>query len=139
MLVFTMNILNPLYWLSLQAANIEGLIGKGVLIFFVLLILAGIVCRALVVHTAKDAYVKMILKRITRLGVSMGSLGIVLAFFSYEGIRFFGARFWYVLWAVIFIGWVAYLVRFFLKDVPQMREKNKKEHLKSKYLPGRKK
>lgn len=131
--------LNPLYWLSLDAANVGNLLGKILLGLFLLLFIVGVVCRIVLIHKSKDRYLKLIGKRLVTCCVTMGLLGVVLFFFSYEGIRFFGARFWYPLWTIGLLGWAISIARFVMKDVPAMREKNVKQHAKSKYIPGRKK
>lgn len=131
--------LNPLYWFSLDAANVSTLFGKCLLGFFLLLFLVGIVCRIVVIHKSKDRYLKLIGKRLVTFCVTMGIMGVFLFFFSYEGIQFFGARFWYLLWFIGFVLWAVAIVKFVIKDVPALREKNVLQHAKSKYIPGRKK
>ncbi len=133
------HLLNPLFWFSLQAANVNGTFGKILLGFFLLLILVGIVCRIALIQKSKDRYLKMIGKHLVTFCVTMGIVGTVLFFFSYEGIQLFGARFWYLIFAIGFVLWAIFLTRFVLKDVPAMREKQVTQHAKSKYIPGRKK
>ena len=130
---------NPLFWFSMQAANVGGVSGKVLLGFFLLLILVGIVCRIVLMHTSADRYLKLIGKRVITCSLTMGFIGVVLFFFSYEGIQLFGARFLYPLWVIGFVAWGAFLVKFAMKEVPALREKNIREHAKSKYIPGRKK
>ncbi len=130
--------LNPLYWFSLQPASVEGLLGKVLLGFILLLFLVGVVCRVVIMNKKYDSYVKMISKRLITLCLTMGFLGVILYFFSYEGIQLFGARFWYPLWVLGFIAWGVFLARFALKEIPALREKNLRQHAKSKYIPGRK-
>lgn len=134
-----MNIFNPLFWLSIESANVGGSLGKVMLGFFLLLILVGVVCRIVLMQSSKDRYLKLIGKRLITCGLTMGIIGVVLFFFSYEGIQLFGARFWYLVWVIVFIAWVIVLVKFAMKEVPDMRNKDVKQHAKSKYIPGRKK
>jgi phosphatidylglycerophosphate synthase len=133
------NMLNPMFWFSLDAANVNGLLGKGMLGLFLFLFLVGIVCRIVLVQKTHDRYLKLIGKRLVSFCVTMGLLGLVFFFFSYEEIRLFGARIWYAFWFIGFVAWIAVIARFALKDIPSLREKNIKEHAKSKYIPGRKK
>lgn len=116
----------------------EGLLGKITLGFFLALILVAVVCRIVLMHSTKDRYVKLIGKRIITCCLTMGFLGLLLFFFSYEGIQLFGARFWYPLWDLGMILWIVVLVRFAIKDVPAMRERDLKQHAKSKYLGHKK-
>lgn len=131
--------LNPLYWLSLEPAVFQGWFGKSVLGFFFCLVLAGIVIHIVSQQKTTDRYQKRIGERVVSLCLTMGFLGLLLFFFSYEGIRFFGARFWYPLWDLGLLVWIACIVRYVMKDVPVMKEKNAQQHAKSKYLSGRRK
>ena len=131
-------LLNPLYWLTLQSANTDGWIGKISFGFFVLLFVFGIVCRMLTTHKTKDRYLKKIGRRSSIFAISMGILGMILFFFSYENIRLFGALFLYLFWAIAFIVWLIVLIKFIVCDIPVLRERDIKEHAKSKYIPGKK-
>lgn len=131
--------LNPLYWLSMKPANMEGLLGKITFGFFLLLVIVALVCRFLLKQKTRDRYVKLIGSRLMTLCFTMGFLGIILFFFSYEGIQFFGARFWYPIWDIAFLLWVIAIVRFALKDVPAMRAKDVNAYAKAKYMGSRKK
>ena len=133
-----MNMLNPLYWFSLQPANVDGLLGNLLFGFILLLFLAGVVCRIVIMNKKQDHYVKMIGKRLITLCLTMGFLGVMMYFFSYEGIQLFGARFWYPMWVLGFVVWGTFITRFALKEIPALREKNLRQHAKSKYIPGRK-
>jgi hypothetical protein len=133
-----MSFFNPLFWLTFQSANVDGLLGKIVLGFFLALFLLGIICRIVVIRRTHDRYVKWIGKRATVFFLTMGFFGIVLSFFSYERIQFFGARFWYPIWFLGFAIWLAVLLRFLFKRIPEIRAQNERDHAKSKYLPGRK-
>lgn len=134
-----MNMLNPLFWLSIESANVGGLLGKIMLGFFLLLILIGVVCRIVLMQSSKDRYLKLIGKRLVTCSLTMGIIGVVLYFFSYEGIQLFGARFWYLFWMIAFIVWIIVLAKFAIKEVPALRNKDVMQYAKSKYIPGRKK
>src|SRR3989338_157076 len=69
-------------------------------LFGVVLIL-GVIVRLVAKHHSKDD--KHLLRGFKRAGtmfLTMGVVGLVLFFFSFEQIIFFGARFWYPLWAI---------------------------------------
>ena len=129
--------LNPLSWFTFQYANVEGFFGKILLVVFLAFCFFGVVCRIVTIHRTKDRYTKWMGKRLAVLLFTMGFLGIVLYFFSYEQIRFFGGRFWYPLWGIGTVVWAAFLIKFFVKDIPRIRDQQAKEHAKMKYFPGR--
>jgi hypothetical protein len=132
-------LLNPGYWLTIEAPVVTGLIGNFLFAFFVLFFVLGIVARLVASNRMTDHYARMIGQRIGTLLVTMGFLGLILFFFSYEHIHFFGGRFWYLLWFVGIIVWVGFIVRFVKRDIPAMREQKVKREFVSRYLPTKKK
>ena len=131
-------LLNPLYWLTFQSAVVDGLIGKFIFGAFLLCFIFGIVCRIVMVYQSHDRYLKLVGNKVIPFFVMMGILGMVLFFFSFENIQLFGARFWYPVWLIAFVVWAIRIVRFVMRDVPEKRERDLKQHAKSKYIPGRK-
>ena len=65
----------------------------------------------------------------------MGVIGLLLAFMSYENVRFLGDRFWYALWMVGLLAWVLWIAWYALKRLPAMREAERARREKEKYLP----
>ena len=68
----------------------------------------------------------------------MGILGVLLYFFSFEGIRLFGARFWYPVWMIVTVVWALLIIRFVTKDIPHAQEQTQTRQAIAKYLPGKK-
>ena len=136
--IMNTQLLNPLYWLTFQSAVVDGLIGKFIFGAFLLCFIFGIVCRIVMVYQSHDRYLKLVGNKVIPFFVMMGILGMVLFFFSFENIQLFGARFWYPVWLIAFVVWAIRIVRFVMRDVPEKRERDLKQHAKSKYIPGRK-
>lgn len=122
----------------MQPPVVDSLFGKIVFGVFLVLFLLGIISRIVLSQRTYDRYVMMMGKRLVLCFTTMGFLGLMIYFFSYENIQLFGARFWYPLWVLGLIVWGVFLARFIIRDVPALREKNVREHAKSKYIPGRK-
>ncbi len=131
--------IQPSYWFTLAPAQVDGMSGTLIFGFFVLLFVLGIVMKIVSKQRVKDTYLLEVARKGITLLVTMGLLGSVLYFFSYERIRFFGARFWYVIWLIGLAYWIFCLVRFVKTEVPTKRqeEKSKAEH--KKYFPTKKK
>ncbi|PJA45094.1 hypothetical protein CO174_04635 [Candidatus Uhrbacteria bacterium CG_4_9_14_3_um_filter_50_9] len=132
-------LLNPNYWFTIEAPLVTGLMGNVLFGVFALCFLLGIVTRVVASNRTKDLYVQKLGQRAGTLFVTMGLLGVVLFFFSYERIQFFGGRFWYPLWLVGLIVWLLVLVRYARRDIPAMRERDMNRKSVSKYLPAKKK
>ncbi len=125
----------PMYWLTLQPPEVGGLLGGLVFGLFVLFLVFGIIGRIVVDRKGDDRYKRDVGSRISSLLVTMGLLGVILFFFSFEGIQLFGARFWYPLWVLATLVWVFFLVRYVKRDIPAKREREERLREQGKYLP----
>ncbi|TAL50623.1 hypothetical protein EPN81_02380 [Patescibacteria group bacterium] len=129
--------LQPTYWLTLQPPEVGGLLGSIVFGLFVLFLILGIIGRIVVDRRGGDRYKREVGSRVSTLLVTMGILGVILFFFSFEGIQLFGARFWYPIWMIATIVWVFFLVRYMKRDVPVKRAREEMLKEQGKYLPRR--
>ncbi len=127
------------YWFTMQPANVGGIQGKILFGVFLAVFIFGIVAKIVTTYKTEDKYVKLMGERISSLLVSMGLVGVLLYFFSFERIWMFGARFWYVIWVAIFLIWLYYIVRYIKKDIPSMRMLRITRERKWRYFPPRKK
>ena len=125
----------PSYWLTLSAPEVGGVLGTLVFAVFVVSFVLGLVGRIVVDRKSTDRYKRDIGSRIAGLLMTMGILGAVLFFFSFERIQLFGARFWYPVWALATVVWVAFIVRYALRDIPAKKAHAQRLHAQSKYLP----
>lgn len=66
-------------------------------------------------------------------------LGWLWLFFAYEGVRFFSARFWFILWGLMVCFWIYTLVRHVLVDLPSRLNHISSQKVFNKYLHRRKK
>lgn len=131
--------LKPSYWLSFDFAIVDGVGGRVVFAGFLVLLLIGIFSRIVAVHKTEDRYMKEAGLRFATLFITMGLLGLMFFFFSFEHIRFFGARFWYLLWLIGSVTWFVFLVRFVKKEIPYKRARDLERVAKLKYMPKKKK
>lgn len=129
------SLFQPSYWLTLQPPEIGGLLGNVVFGVFIAFLVLGIIGRIVVDRKGADRYKKEIGNRISSLLITMGILGVILYFFSFEEIQLFGARFWYPLWIIATLVWMFFLVRFVKRDVPAKRAREESLRAKWKYLP----
>ncbi len=125
----------PTYWLTMQPPEVGGLLGSIVFGLFVIVLILGIIGRIVVDRRGGDRYKREIGSRICALLVTMGVLGVVLFFFSFERIQLFGARFWYPTWIIATAVWTFFLVRYVKRDVPAKRAREESLREQGKYLP----
>ena len=60
-------------------------------------------------------------------------------FFRYEAIPLLGGRFWILIWAITGLVWAIYLLKYYLRVIPEQREKLEAKQQKDKYLVNVKK
>lgn len=123
----------------MQPPEVSGLLGQIVFAFFLLFFVLGIVGRIVLDRKTNDRYMQEVGNRFSTLFVTMGILGLILFFFSFEQIQLFGARFWYPIWGIAVIVWGYYIVRFMKKEVPALKERSQRLEAQSRYLPTKKK
>ena len=127
------------YWFTMSPPEVGGLLGNVVFALFIIVLVLGIVGRIVSDRKQEDRYKRDIGNRIASLLVTMGILGLILYFFSFEGIQLFGARFWYPVWVVTVIVWAFYIFRYVKRDIPQHKAQAEARREQGKYLPQPKK
>ncbi len=109
------------YWFSLQPSELMPAVKLGLLVAFAALFALGIVASLL----ARKADGRMALAeggaRFSRLALWMGTFGLLLLLFTHELTYFFGARFWYLVWLLLFLIQIVRLAKFLMVDVPEKR------------------
>ncbi len=131
--------LQPTYWLTMNPPEVGGLLGTITFVIFVVVFVLGIVGHLVADRRGSDRFMREVGHNISTLLVVMGILGVLLFFFSFEEIRLFGARFWYLVWIAGFLFWSFLIFRYVKWTVPGMREREAQRHANQKYLPGRRK
>lgn len=131
--------LQPNYWFDLTPAPLSSITIYFLLGFFVASVLAGWVIRFFQKRRSRDRFVQKVFQSIIRLLMTTGGLGLVLLFFSFEQVRFFGARFWYPLWLIGSLVWLFFILRRYFTVAPKERVKEELRRQKEKYLPHKRK
>ncbi len=131
-------LISPSFWFSLFPDAMGPLFERGFFVFFGLLIVVGAIVRIVARHRKEDKYVLRTFKRIGKMLLTMGLLGLLWFFFTFEEIYFLGARFWLLVWAVGLIYWIYTIVRYVKVEVPADRLAMQNKADFNKYLPRRK-
>lgn len=115
--------------------EVGGLLGNIVFGVFLACFVLGLIGRIVVDRRGDDRYKKEIGSRISSLFITMGLLGVILFFFSFEQIQLFGARFWYPIWMITVLVWGFFIVRFVKREIPAKRAREEMLREQSRYLP----
>ncbi len=78
-------------------------------------------------------------KRFASMALWMGTLGLLLVFFTHELAYFFGARFWYLVWLLVFLILLGRFIKFLLVDIQEKKAAYDAKARIDKWLPGHKK
>ena len=137
---FNPNFLKASYWFDLTPPSLAPGMEQIMFGFFGAVLLLGIIVRLVAKHHTKDD--KHLLKGFKRTGVmflTMGFLGLIFFFFSFERIQFLGARFWYLFWGVGLLVWIGFIINYFVRVIPREREREVNRSKVDKYMPRAKK
>lgn len=102
---------------------------------FGVMVIIGAIVRIVARHRKEDRYLRKTFQSIGQMLVTMGILGMLWFFFSFEGIYMLGARFWFLVWAAGLVYWIIAIVRFAKITVPHIKEEASKRSEQNKYLP----
>jgi hypothetical protein len=122
------------YWFSYYPGALSGLY------FWLVLSVAsaGVIIGIILFATSslfKDLSSKRIVKRLGKLSVVSGILGLVSFFFTQTNTPLLGSRFWFLLWLITGIVWLVFILRYVFKIAPREREARERNQVYSKYLP----
>jgi len=128
-------LLRPSFWfdvtpvplLSSSAWLVWTLMGA---IFFL-----GIVSRSGLLVVPKKSDLWRVTQRVSQYFLSVGVVGVLLYWFSFERFPFFSMRFLYLAWLVWTLAWGALLVWFVVKTLPARRREQTERTQFEKYLP----
>lgn len=100
-------------------------------------IFVGVVVRLVNARTTTERQLARVFARVGRLLITVGVLGTLLVFVSYENTPFLGARVWYAALGIGTLAWIGSIVYFVRKQLPSIREQETARSARDKYLPGR--
>ncbi|MDO8669626.1 MAG: hypothetical protein Q7K65_05010 [Candidatus Buchananbacteria bacterium] len=106
-------------------------------LFGVLLILAAVV-KAIQKFSQRDSFYKTLLQKYFIMLTTMSVIGFFLTWFRYERAYLLSARFWLLVWLIGTVVWLAFILKYQIKVMPQAREKLQKTREFNKYLPKKK-
>jgi CDP-diglyceride synthetase len=109
-------------------------------LFFLEVILGAFLCIAVVLRILiylmkKNVILVKIFSKFYKFFLTIGFVGFILLFFTYEQINLLGSYFWYLFLLIGSLIWFGFILFFLIKKVPlEKRELEKKKRF-LKYLP----
>ncbi len=129
---------DPGFWFQRVPPPLTPFFERALFAFFGLVLILGAVVRIVGSYKKYDRYVEAIFGRVGNMMVTMGFLGVIVFFFAYEQIPVFGSRYWFLIWGLGLVVWIAWIVYYAVKVIPEqrLRERARKELMK--YMPKKK-
>lgn len=131
-------IVQPSFWFALAPGYLTSPFSVILFVLFAAVVVGGAVTRIVGRHKSKDKFARESVMKVGAMLITMGCLGLVWYFFTFEGVSFLGSRFWFLVWLIGAIVWSVVLYRRIRRDVPAMREKEMNRVSVNQYLPRRK-
>lgn len=127
------------YWFDLQAKELLPTVTIALLAFFGVLFILGVFAAVLSKRKSDHMSWAEGGKRFSSTALWLGAFGLLLVFFTHELAYFFGARFWYLVWLLIFLIQMVRLAKFMLVDVHEKQATYDAKARIDKWLPKHKK
>ena len=105
---------------------------------FAAFIILGSVSRIMARHQKEDRFMVKAYRHLGRMFLTMGILGMIWFFFTFEQIYFFGARFWFLVWLIGLVVWIWWIVKYVRVTVPMLRQQGAQKAKENQYMPKKK-
>lgn len=113
------NLLSWSYWFSLQARELMPSVKLALVVAFAALVVLGLLAAFAARRRSGSMFWAEGGKRFASMALWMGFLGLFFTWSTHELVYFFGARFWFLLWALVAVVWTVSIARYLLTVVPK--------------------
>ncbi len=126
------------FWFRLHPLGLSPLFERGLFFLFAISIILGSVSRIFARNRKEDYLMVKAYRYLGQMFLTMGIVGMLWFFFTFEEIYFFGARFWFLVWLAGVIAWVWWIVRYVKVTIPELRQAGAAKKDSNKYIPQKK-
>jgi len=130
-----MNLLSPSYIFNLNPGPFIGNLGKYLIIFFAVVIIAGVIAYVFSTHKANSPLIRKMFTKVSNFLLTIGIIAILLIFFRQQRVQFLSMPFLLYLWLIGSMAWSVFVIRFFTHEVPQRKKQMAEKKEREKYLP----
>lgn len=98
-------------------------------------VIFSFVLRFLVYSLRRNLILVKVLRKVYKFFSTIGIIGFIFLFFTYEQIVFLGSYFWYL---VLFLGslvWFGFIIYFLIREIPKEKAALEEKRRFEKYLP----
>lgn len=126
------------YWFDVTPEPLARLGLNFLLVAFGAVLAAGVIARVLAAKKSGNMYWAKGGVKAARMCFWMAPIGFLLTWFAYEQVQFFGARFWLLAWALAFLIWLGFIIKYVMVVVPEQAADFAERARIEKYLPKKK-
>lgn len=134
-----MNLLTLNFWFQMQPPMFIPLMGTVLLVIFTVMAIVGLVAKIYGVKSGLDKFVRRAVERAGTLLLTMGLIGLLLCFFTFESVPILSMRIWLLVWLASAIAWIWSIARYVRRDIPAKRELMAERERLNRWLPKSKK
>lgn len=128
-------LINPAYLLEKQPGPAADAVFGAAIFFALFLIASGFVWLSFVRRERTEPIYKSVRERTVRWLFTTGFVGLILVFFRWQSIPYFGTRIWLVLWLIAAAVWFLFVMNYLLKKFPKERKIDEERKTRERYLP----
>lgn len=114
-------------------------VGMTFLVVFTVMAIVGIVAKIYGVKAGLDKFVRRAVERAGNLLLTMGLVGLLICFFTFEHVPILSMRLWLLVWLLSALAWVWSIARYVRVDIPAKRELMAERERLNKWIPKPKK
>lgn len=115
-----------------------GWIGTSLLVLFSLMAVAGLVIKVYAIKSNLEKYKKRAVHKIGSLFLTMGVVGLLLYFFTYERLPVLSMRIWLIVWLGMIGLWIWSIYKFIKLEIPRVEALRQEREKLEKWLPKKK-
>ena len=125
------------FWFDAAPVAMSPAFSYGFFIFFALCAITSALLRIVAKRSELDVYHKQAMRMAGNVLAWLTVFGFLWLFCTYEEVQIFGMRFWFILWALIFLIGAVRVAIFVRQEAPALRLRNASRSSVNAYLPRR--
>jgi amino acid transporter len=123
------------YWFNASPPPFAPVVGIGLLIFFAVLLVAGIAIQVIAPKQKWEKMTRRLLARIGYMLTVLGSIGLILYALSYESVPVLSARLGFLVWACFLAYYAWQVYRFVRVEMPAAQKRREDRERLEKWIP----
>ncbi|MDD5438128.1 MAG: hypothetical protein PHC70_03220 [Patescibacteria group bacterium] len=134
-----MNLLTLNFWFQMQPPMFLAWVNIFFLVVFAAMVIVGIIAKVYAVKSNLEKLLRRAVHRAGNLLLTMGLIGLLICFFTYETVPILSMRIWLLVWLGSAIAWAWSIIRYVRVEIPAKHEMQVERERVNKWLPKAKK